>query len=433
MTEHRPHPEHRPPTEHRPPRTAAGRGVLLGLVLLAVVGLVAAVVVAGRTADDPSGPAASATSGAPGAGVADGVRLGVLEADPARDGEARAAGITAVTLSLAWDRWEPRPGEVDAAYVGAVADRVAGLRAAGLTAALDLGLQYPPDWVLDLPGAERFTDQDGAVSDRGPGGRLVDAVFVPAVRDAQQRYLDRVAAALPASSLTAVRVGGLYRGQLGYPPSVPGRTSLWMYGAAAQAGAPVPGWRPGTGTPDDARRSLEYYLDSITGYGRWLLGTVAARFPDVELDLLLPSWGLRPGQVAAAADARLDGSTPGEATDAVSEGLDWERQVPLLAEVGPRGVAWTTWLDAADSGPRPAQRAPVARVAELAAPLGVRVGGENTGGTGAGGTGGGGPDALRRSLAQVGEHGLVALSWRTEADVLDDPVMVGLLRAAAGR
>ena len=91
----------------------------------------------------------------------------------------RAAGITVVELPLAWDRYEPEPGQVDPAYVAEVHRKIDTCRAAGMRIVLGPGLQYPPDWVRALPDAVL----------RGSAGNLpahggLDLVFNAAVRDA---------------------------------------------------------------------------------------------------------------------------------------------------------------------------------------------------------------------------------------------------------
>ena len=99
-----------------------------------------------------------------------------------------ATGVTAVELPLAWDRYEPAPGEVDAAYVAEVREKIATCRDAGMRIVLGPGLQYPPVWVQALPGAVM---RGSAGNTPAQGG--LDLVFDAEVREAASAYLGRLA------------------------------------------------------------------------------------------------------------------------------------------------------------------------------------------------------------------------------------------------
>ena len=154
---------------------------------------------------------------------------------------------------------------------------------------------------------------------------------------------------------------------------------------------------------------LDWYLDALAGYGRWQLEACRRYFgPDPRLLVLLPSWGIRPGEVEEAAAGGLSGESRGERRDSVTQGVDWERQLPLLAEID--GVAvCTTWLDPPDQGQDDAFRCPAAFLAPRAQRLGLGIWGENTGNNNA--------EEMRRCADRVRELGLEGLFWMDARDL----------------
>ena len=357
-------------------------------------GVLALAVLAGT---GTSGVAAAATNGTPWFGVISPTRF--------TPSQLVAAGVRRVTLSVGWDVYEPSSGTVNTQYVSQLRTLLAGYRAAGMSVVLDPGLQYPPSWVFSLPGQTRFVNQYGDTW-RGPLSEDVpDYVFNPALRQVVERYLRQLAIDLGASSFVSVRVGGLLSGELRYPlQSFNGHNGcLWGYGSSAQAGAPRPGWTPGTGTTGDAAAFLQYYCNSLSSYAYWLLLQLGTNFPRTDMTLVLPSWGLRPGMAEEAVAARLTGGTTGEVNGMVAGGLDWVTQVAVLAHTKLPATVYTTWLDAPDYGTTPQLQAPVRYLATLAAGNGLPLAGENTGG--------GGSSALQRTLGLVAPLPLTGVMW----------------------
>lgn len=365
----------------------------------------------------PAGATGPATSDAPPTSTAtlapstEPPWFGALQAQPNQAARLRAAGLRTVTLEIGWDSFEPQPGVVDKAYLARQKEVLRQWRAAGFQVFLDTGLQYPPTWAFALPGGTRFVNQFGETWSGGTGSNLVNAVFNPSVRAAQRRYYSLLAASFPAGSFAAVRVGGLHMGEMSYPPADGRANTLWMYDASAQAGSPLPGWKPGAGSTVAAQTGLRYYLDSLNGYAAWLLATTSEFFPRSDLQLMLPSWGLRPGHLDAALAAGLKGTTSAEINNLITEGLDWTKQVPLLQQYGTRGVAYTTWLDApSDHNTDLQYMSPVDYLATLTTPRRIPLAGENTGqGT---------PATLALSLERVERLGLRGMLWMTAADLL---------------
>lgn len=342
--------------------------------------------------------------------------FGALEPDGRHLQQDREAGMDVLVLSVSWADAEPTAGALSQDYLTRLRDRYRPMRAAGLRVILDPGLQYTPPWVFALSPDARFTDQYGAQWHGPPGEDTADAVHVSAVRDAQAAFVSRLSFELGRDAFFAVRVGGLLDGELRYPsPHYDGRTdSWWAYGTTAQAQTPVPGWRPGSGAAGavGAAAFLEDYLDDLAAYQTWLLDRLGDAF-NGQLQVLYPSWGVRPGEQDAAAARGLDGSTTGEDRQTLQLGVDWPRQLAALpgSPHAGRVVVYSTWLDAADQGSDPGRVSPIRWLAALAAGPRFPVAGENTGGDASD------VAALERSVSRVTELHLVGLLWMTEADL----------------
>jgi hypothetical protein len=349
----------------------------------------------------------------PAGGAAHDLRLGVLQpvgTDLAAD---RRAGITRATLAASWAELQPAPGPLNRAAVTALRAGSAQLSEQGFAVSLDLGLQYPPPWVFGLDPATRFVDQNGNVYHAGTGSDVPDAVFDPLVRRAQADYLRLLATALGSERLADVRAGGLVRGELSYPPT--GTAGhWWAFDAHARASAPLPGWRPGAVSSAQAGRILDWWDSALLGYARWQLGVVRAAF-GTPVEVLLPSWGMRPGWAGSAERRGLAGGS-----DTVEAGLDWAAQVTALEASGATFVV--TWLDAPASGTSPDTEPPVAYLAGLTARASGGLAGENTGG--------GGPAAVALSVARARAYRLRWVDWMDDAALQADH---GRLRALLGQ
>jgi hypothetical protein len=128
--------------------------------------------------------------------------------------------------------------------------------------------------------------------------------------------------------------------------------------------------------------------------------------------LLLPSWGIRPTQVAAAINGNLRGSTSAEANGEIQRGYDFARQVRAISDPGL--VLTTTWLDAdgsRDSGSDERYWSPIHYLAHLAAshPLHLATYGENAGQ--------GSASTLRFVDQQARAYGLLGFAWANEAEL----------------
>jgi hypothetical protein len=356
--------------------------------------------------------------------------IGTLQSDPAHAAVLNDAGARGVTVGVGWDRAEPEDSRFDDVYLRQVRDRIAAFHAAGKFVALDLGIQYPPKWILNLP-ASRFIDQNGDayVADSGSGDCGVNLVYRQEMRDKVEGYVAHLFEEL-GSDIDAVRLGGGRYGELGYPGNhyKTQSNAYWAFDPVAQGRepglplgvkpCPVSGWIPGAASPDhaSARQFLEWYMESMQNYHDWQIG-LARKYFSGPLFMLYPSiGGLRPGQLEAAVQDDAKGSTGPEKTGEVGRGFDTARFVAGIRD--PRVVVYSTWLDgfegSDDKSSDPAHWSPGHYLASLAAahdpPL--QAGGENTGH----------PDDvanMQLTFQRVRDNHLSVLFWAFEPTLFD--------------
>lgn len=361
------------------------------------------------------------------ASFAEQLRFGTLQSDPANAKRNHAAGIRIATLEVAWDRVEPKPDQFDPAYLNERKARLATFRQHGMQVALDLGLQYPPAWVFELPNS-RYVNQFGKpyVGDR-PGANGANAVFSQAVRDRQSAYVARVLRDI--GDVDIVRLGWCYYGELHFPTHrFDGQTNCyWAFDDLAQgkakglpptlASCPVPGWKPGEKTADHhaASRFLEWYLACLQDYHDWQIRTVRKHHPG-QLAMLYPSWGIRPGWIENAVMRDLDGSTPPEQNGEIQRGYAFARFIRGIDDA--KVIVYCTWIDSDpafgdDASDNPVRWSPVHYLSDLANrhPLKLTAMAENTGpGT---------APALALSLERARKYKLAALIWAFEPNLYD--------------
>jgi hypothetical protein len=348
---------------------------------------------------------------------------GVLQPQGAYEQSSRQAGFNLRTLELGWNHYEPQEGVFDQAYINQMRAQLKHLQGAGFQVVLDLGVQYPPDWVFARPNS-RYVNQHGVAFQGGLGTNGINAVFNQDLRNLQARYSQRVFADLGVG-FYAVRLGWGYFNEMKYPPhEYNGHKNLyWAFDPVAQGQAPglppgmapvpVPGWEPGTASPGnaDAAAFIEWYLNSLKHYHDWQLATVRASYPG-RIMMLYPSWGIRPGQVEAAVAGNLGGTTSAEINGEIQRGLDFARLIAGTND--PLVSPYTTWLNAPaqhDGGADPTQWSPVRYIAYLAAahPLRLSVWGENSGQN---------PYSdLELSIRQTRVNNLQGMFWAFETDL----------------
>lgn len=300
--------------------------------------------------------------------------LGAL-APPVSNTALRAAGFGEVVIPTTWAAIEPTEGGYSTSAVASLQAQITAANTAGLSPSLDIGVQYPPAWVFNVGGGTRFVDQygDTFTGSQGSGNNVANAVTDYAVQYQLGAYVTYLGQHL--TGLGSVRLGGAAYNELRYPSGGAGSQAdaYWFYDTSSQATLPsgTQGWKPGTGTTAQAQTFLATYIGALNGYAEWLETTAAAAFPaSTRLEVLMPGWGIRPGELAAAVAGRLVG-TP----DEVNQGLDWSDLLPSLP-ANSRTVAYTTYGDATQGGgsnPDPAV------FIHSILPAGMASGGESTG------------------------------------------------------
>lgn len=304
------------------------------------------------------------------------IATGILEPGGALFTTQAQSGLANASIELNWGAAEPANGSFSSSYFQSVENTIANARAAGLTPVLSFGLQYPASWVFTLDPNSRFVDQYGDTwTDTASSGQNVaNAVWSQAVRHAEATYVQYVFSQL-GTDFAAVRWGGgLPYDEVRYPGCPSGRSNCyWAFDGNAKAVNPVPGYIPGSGSPSQAQAFSDFYQNSIRDYIAWGLGVIRQSYAG-EIDVLLPSWGVRPNDLSTAVAANLNGTTV--RTSEITAGLDWQRQLPAYAGYG-NVVAWCTWLNRGDDATDVASWGPAHYIWSLL-PQGMGFGGENT-------------------------------------------------------
>jgi hypothetical protein len=314
----------------------------------------------------------------------------------------KAAGFDGQMYSLSWKRWYPTRGARDEAYVNRVKAEVAQLRTAGLMITLGLGYHDVPKWMHDFPNSwyydqhgRRYTG--GADTPSIPSGEVAapdsgdaNLVFNRELRVHLANYFQDVFAVL-GTGFHAVRIGDGFYGEMHYPKKdwngCSTCNSYWMFDPAADARRPFSNWRPGQPSPNgEAAAVLRWYLDQRADFARWQFDQVrAAGYPGM-VHMLLPGWGVRPGNVDETIKVNLNGTSPAERSGEMQQATDWDRMVDRIADA--KLVPTTTWINApkyssanADEQPDPRWWTTAkynAHVADTHAPP-LKKYGENTG------------------------------------------------------
>jgi hypothetical protein len=344
--------------------------------------------------------------------------FGVIGNDNTHLYEERQAGVEAKLFYLSWREFYPQEGVKDTAYIAAKKEELRQLREAGFKVILELGYQDAPPWVHQNYANSYYVDQYGepytatALFDNGD----TNLVFNYELRGLVATYLYDAISEF-GTDFYAVRLGGGRYGELTYPPTDwNGKTNrYWAYDQNAQASSPVPGWTPGSPSPNgEAAKFLDWYLDSLVDYQNWQISALRATGYNGKIMMLYPSWGIRPGQIEEAVATNLDGTTSAELNGEIQRGYDFARQVRAIED--PKVVLTTTWLEAnfdtvADNPINPRHWSPVHYLASLAEthPLHLDLYGEN-----------GGEDdreAMELSASRMRRYGLLGMCWYNESEL----------------
>ncbi|HZG67454.1 MAG TPA: hypothetical protein VEZ12_11970 [Herpetosiphonaceae bacterium] len=329
--------------------------------------------------------------------------------------EEREAGIEAKLLSLSWRQWFRVPGVTNTTYVERKRAELMQLRQAGFSIILSLGYHDTPPWVHELYPSSRYLNQYGEAYD---GAGEIDSgdanlVFNAALRELVALYVENVFTTL-GTDFVAVRVGGGRWGELTYPPAAHGlhTNAYWAFDANAQAQSPVPGWVPGMASPGgEARRFLEWYLQTLVDYQSWQIATVARHFSGAIM-VLYPGWGIRPGRIEQALATDLAGSAVAERSGEIAQGRDFARQIAAITRSNV--IVTTTWLEAdpsRDDGTDQRYWSSIKYLAQLVAihPLRLRLYAENSGQDDAA--------AMELAARQVQRYGMIGMAWYREDEL----------------
>ncbi len=353
--------------------------------------------------------------------------VGTLQSDPQKAQQLREAGASVATVEIAWDGFEPQQGQYNAVYLNQLKAKIAAFRSAGQQIVLDLGMQYPPADVLQLPDA-RYVNQFGvAFVEQAPGKNIPNAVFNQAVRARQAAYVARVFADL-GNNFRAVRLGWGWYNELNYPPNTWNTQTncYWGFDALAQgrkvglpvgvAPCPVAGWKPGDASPSHQKAALfaNWYMNSLKNYHDWQITTVRRSFAG-ELSMLYPGWGIRPDQLNAAVALDLNAETQ-HINGELGQGVEFERMVNGISD--PKVTLHTTWIDSNENYSDEysfdrSRWSPAHFLSSLGAshrPL-LAVSGENTGN--------GDTIALALSFKRARQYGFTSLLWAFESQLFD--------------
>jgi len=318
--------------------------------------------------------------------------------------------VTVATLELSWQNYETSPGVFNTSYISQQQQKLQGMRSAGMRVALDAGVQYPPSWVFGLDANTYYVNQygDRYAPTGNPGLAVANTVFDPNVRQAMGTYLARIAQDF-GESFAFVRAGGGWYSELHYPAaSYNGHSnSYWAFDANAQAGSPVPGWKPGQCCATQAQQFWNYYVSSLVSYQNWQVTSYHSDFPSALVEVLYPGWGVRPGQDTAAVNADLGGTTSAEINGETQQGTEFSSEVAGLSTTAT--AVYSTWLDAADQGTTTQSESPIAYLVSLASPRGIPAAGENAGAQSL--------SAMQLCVSRVKSLGLLGMSWAWESNL----------------
>lgn len=280
--------------------------------------------------------------------ITNGYVFGVLNAQPEHAARDHAAGVRAAEMEIGWDWYEPRDGvfsDVNSpgSYAYQMKREFRAFRAAGLKVILGIGLQYSPGWVFNYRDSH-YMNQYGA---RAPG--YPNLTFSQALRRKAEEYIARVNRDLGLNNFWAVRVGSGPQVETLLPEETAGghANGYWAYDAAAQGADanrpssippnPYPGWRPGSrtynGQPFSAAQVgqwADWYLGALMDGVNWQLATYRNLGYGGYLHVLMPGWGNRPGEYAAAVGGYLDGT--GDSLQTMGRGAVWDRDIAKIAD-----------------------------------------------------------------------------------------------------
>jgi hypothetical protein len=253
-----------------------------------------------------------------------GTQFGTLDTQPASIAAETGSPVSGAMLEFNWASFEPTKGTLSASYLATMKSYLHAYQAAGMKVTLGLGLQNPPSWVSSLPNAT-YVNQGGAHSTEA------NFVFSGAVRQAAAGYLALVAASIPLTSFSAIRLTSGGDGEMLYP----GGGSYWAFDQAALTGSglaagmtpnPRPSWRPGNPGLTQAQidQWVNWYIGGLDNVTNWQMQTLAGLGFTGYYQTVTPGSGTRPDGLAAVEQQNL----PSDGTTGV--GAVWDRYYAML-------------------------------------------------------------------------------------------------------
>ena len=238
--------------------------------------------------------------------------FGTLDTQPATvAAEAGSSDVSMAMLEYNWASFEPSPGVFNASYLATMKSEMAAYQAAGMKVTLGLGLQNAPSWVLALANGS-YVDQTGAHSTEA------NFVFSAAVRQAAAGYLKQIAAYIPLTNFSAIRITSGGDGEMLYP----GGGTYWAFDNAALTGTglaagmtpnPDPKWTPGKAGLTQAQIGtwVNWYVGGLDNVTNWQMTTLAGLGFAGYYETVTPGSGTRPDGLTQTESQNLsnDGTT----------------------------------------------------------------------------------------------------------------------------
>lgn len=228
---------------------------------------------------------------------------GVLAADTSHLQTDTQAGIQLAQINVGWNEWEPTEGNFDQRYISQIASEVNSYQAADWEVVISIGLQFPPNWVLNLPNGQ-LEDQNGKLSG------TPNYEFNQAIRTAAASFINNIVSALSKYNISYYRVGLSDSGEMLMGPAT-NNDSWWAFDNLAQGKAsglpsgisasPLPGWVPGTSTYNgqtitsaQVQSWYNWYLSTLENAETWEINTYRSAGYSGALQLVMPGDGATP-------------------------------------------------------------------------------------------------------------------------------------------
>jgi hypothetical protein len=334
--------------------------------------------------------------------------------DPAELQLEHDIGISMHVLELNWSLLQPDSSSSwNAAAIDAYQQKIDTFTSVSSDTdiVLDLGLQYPPPWVV---AQDPLTDQYGMTwRDRHVGhGDIPNLFWSASVQSWTREYLAKVFRSLDFHGrLWGVRAGWYYGENVfpAYRPSPQQAVSFWAYDRTAQLASPVPGWRPGDPSPNgQAQAFYEWYVDSIAKAFLFIKSAIRDDGFLGHVSPVTPGGSIWHQFLPDIYKANLAPA----GWDYLGTGDNWERLFPAFASSDPTTLFWCSSMGpdgSNDSAPDPWLWSSIHQLSFLAQAQGLPIIGENPGKNSAA--------DMSWDFQAVSNYGLAGIMWIRESDI----------------